>query len=1016
MASDVLFAPGAPRLLTMPAGSAFLKELARGLAEASGLAADPAAMADAVIYVPNRRSARELLLALFDAAGGRTILAPDIRALGDMEAGEPAPVAEQALSSLEPPLPEALRLGVLARLARHYTSHASGVEMTPAAALAAARELSGLLEQAAMSETADWSRLEQAVPADLALHWQRAHGFLRIVTELWPQWLEENGASDPFLARLRAAAAMAQRWQGSPPAGMVVIAGSTGATAPGRVLMRAALALPRGLVVLPGLDTRLTGARLAAISAAPGHPQNVLVQTLRYLGRNPGDVGSWPGRGETGAGEARRRLIHEALAPAEATADWRQALASMAAAAGQDVAGFASEALRGLSLVQTANEAAEAEAAALLMREAVETPGRTAALVTPDGGLARRVSALLGRWGIACTPSAPEPLSRTKAGSLISLCARWASDPGDPVTLASLLKHPYVRPHFEASRLDLFFLRGPRRWGSLEELAVSIERRADLERWQPFSEADQVDAAALVRSLDAHMRAAAADFTTGPVEAGDGARRIADLAGRISQTPFPWAGEDGAGASDLLQRLDQLSPFLGVMSAQAFVDLIQSEAAGVAVRSGRPEHPRLFIWGPLEARLQSADLMILAGLNEDVWPRRPAPDVFLPSRLRSVVGLPDPEERMGLSAHDFAQLACAPEVVMLYSARRDDGPAVASRWVWRLQTLAEAAFGKRTQSLLPGAAGRVTQWAEMIRHRGLGDLPADFTAEPRPARRVPAHWPERLSVTRVDRLQRDPYSVWAEDVLGLKQVDVLSAPMASNLSGTAIHAAVEAFELEDGPKDRETLLERFRQALERQGLPLAEWLGRQAIWQVVADWYLQWRAGRNLAHPPWLERRGRWTVEIAGAPFTLSATADRIERTQEGGLIIVDFKTGQPPSEKMIASGLDQQMPLQGLIAQRGGFDGIAAAQVTGLEYVQLGARPKSRRVGEGAKSMASPADLMVSAEAGLSRLISAYRDPGAVFVSAPRVQFVRFDYGYNQLARRAEWNHDSEEGESDDG
>lgn len=1011
MAPEPLFAPGASRLRTIPAGSAFLSELARGLAEACGLAHDPAALADAVIYVPNRRSARALSLALFDAAGGRTILAPDIRALGDMDNGEPAPICEQVLLQDAPALPETLRLGVLAQLARHYATRAMGVDMPPASALAAARELSGLLEQAAMSEDADWSRLQEASFGDLAAHWERAQGFLRIVTDLWPQWLEENSASDPFRARVRAASAMARHWQARPPPGIVVIAGSTGATPPGRILMRAALGLQKGLVVLPGLDTGLSAARHAAIEAAPGHPQNALVRTLGALGLSPQDVAAWPGLSETGPRRARRRLVQEALAPADATADWRETLSGIAGEAGQDIAGFVSQALAGVSLIEAPNETAEAEAAALLMRETLGQEGRTAALVTPDSALARRVSALLARWGISCTPSAPEPLGRTRAGSLISLCARWAADPGDPVRLACILKHPFVRPHFDSDRLDLFFLRGPRRWGGLEELAASIELRHQLEPRPAFTPADQVQAAALVRTLEGHVRSAGADLSSGLTTTQEAARLLADLAGRISQTPFPWAGDDGAGASLLLQRLAELGPFLGDISGEAFADLVESEAAGLGVPSAARPHPRLSIWGPLEARLQSADRLILAGLNEDVWPRRPSPDMFLPPRLRPEIGLSDPEERMGLSAHDFAQLACAPEVVMLYSARREDGPAVASRWVWRLRTLAEAAFGAQTAHMLPGTSGPVMGWVEAVHRRGLGELPEGFSAEPRPVRRDPPDWPRRLSVTRVDRLQRDPYAVWAEDQLGLGQVDVLDAPLATHLTGTAIHAALEAFEKEGGSAGRAGLLGHLRSALARQGQSRADWLARYAIWSDIADWYLDWRGERDLVSAPWLEVRGALELSIAGAPFTLSATADRIERTRCGDLVIVDFKTGTPPSDKAIAAGLDQQMPLQAIIAMRGGFAGIPQGRVSALEYVAVRGHPSSRRVGD-ALPDTSLEDLIGAAGEGLVRLIGAYRSAQAVFVSAPRIQFVRHDYGYNQLARRAEWNQDMQDGE----
>lgn len=1016
MAADALFGPDAPRIRTIAPGTAFVRELARALAAETSLAQRPDALADAIIYVPNRRSARALSLALFDAAGGETLLPPDIRALGDLDSGEPPPVAEQALSGIAPPLSGTKQLGEITQLVRGYYRNALRMELPPASALSSARELLRLLEQAAMSETADWSKLADLNPgADLAAHWSRSADFLKIVTEYWPARLAELGATDPFRERIRAATALADHWREKPPGGPVIIAGSTGATPPGRILMRAVLGLPKGLIVLPGLDTWLNDKQWASVIKAPGHPQNTLIRTLMALGRSPDSVAPWPGISESGQARARVRLIHEALAPAEDTADWRATLENLARASAQPIEDFVRDGLTGLSIANTPNEAAEAEAAALLMRETLAQEGKTAALVTPDAGLARRVSALLGRWGIRVAPSAPVPLGRTQAGSLIGLCARWAADPGEPAVLASVLKHPFVRRKMESGKLDLYFLRGPRRWGSLDDLAHSIDTRHQLEPHAPFRREDQDEAILLVRRLGKILEEADGDFSLlTSVTADQAAKRVADLAGAISETPMPWAGEDGAGASNLLQRLADLGPYLGEMSPGSFADLVDAEASNLQVQTGDPEHPRLSIWGPLEARLQSADRLILAGLNEDVWPEKPPADAFLPRRFRAPLGLNDPEERMGLSAHDFAQLAAAPHVVMLYAGRRDDSPAVASRWVWRLRTLAEGAFGDRTPELLQGETGQLMDLVNALQKRNMNALPADF-AEPKPKKRAPQDWPRRLSVTRVDRLQRDPYSIWAESVLGLKQVDVLGAQLASNLRGTAIHAALDAFENEGVAKTAESLLDLIRIELSRTGEPEAAWAGRLAIWQDVVAWYLGWRDGRDIAGTFEREVRGEIAIEVSGRPFELSATADRIERTSTGGLVIIDFKTGLPPSDKAIEAGYDQQMPLQAVIAAQGGFRNVRPAPVDALEYVAIRGRPEARRIAEGKSSQKTLKELISAAADGYVRLVAAYRDPEAVFASAPRVQFVKYDYGYNLLARRAEWNRDTAGGDGGD-
>ncbi len=1009
---------GSGKVWTIAPGSDFLGSLARTLAQEFDLANRPDALAEAIIYVPNRRSARALTLALFDALGGKgKLLPPDVRTLGDLESEEPPPVAEAALIDLAMPLSPASRLGVLAKLVTAYFRQEYGRVLPPASALASARELSRILEQATFAEApVDWSRLEGlAVESELAGHLETSTRFLSIIAELWPAWLAENNKADPFAYRIQAAAAMAQRWRTQAPQFPVIIAGSTGATPSGRILMKAALDLPQGLVVFPGLDTDLSGKAIEAILKAPSHPQHTLIKTVISLGLTPGAVKTWPEESDGPSRAARRKLVHEALAPADDTADWRETLTELAGSAGATQADFARSALKGLSVIVLSDEASEADAAALLLRQVLDKQGARGALVTPDATLARRVSARMKRWGIHVPPSAGQPLARTQAGSLIALCAQWAVDPADPVALSAVLKHQFVSLRRAGDLLDLHFLRGPRRWKDLPALSALIGVKDKEERKPAFTPEDQAEAASAVQRLNDILSRSGADFSgVESIGVSEGVRRIAALAEAISETPMPWAGEDGAGASRLLERLDELGQYLEPVRPADLAQLIATECAGLTVSMGEAEHPRLSIWGPLEARLQSADLIVLAGLNEDVWPEKTPPDAFLPRRFRSALGLMDPDERLGLSAHDFAQLACAPKVVMLHAARRNDAPAVASRWVWRLRTLAQGALREEASTVLAGEAAELPGWVRAGQSQQ-GPMPAGgVRVEPRPTRR-PSGWPFRLSVTRVDRLQRDPYAIWAEDVLRLRTLDPMNGPMQANLRGTAIHKALELFEESGGEKSEAQLLSLLKAQLEASGTPDTDWLSRQAIWEMVVAWYLDWRGGRDVSGGLHLEVNGKIDYLIAGEKFVLSAQADRIETSAAGRLTIVDFKTGSSPSDKAISTGFDQQMPLQALIAQRGGFTGIPGAAVEALEYVEFKGKPKARKIGSGRIADMDVPSLTQRADEGVQKLIAAYRQPGAVFTSAPRVQFVKYDFGYNLLARRAEWTSDTSDGEGGD-
>jgi len=1004
-----LFSSGAGSVYTIPPGAPFLTRLAETLVAELNAKDDPAALADALIYVPNRRSARELAAALHTAIGKPAFLPPEIRALGDLESDEPPVGTEEAIAGLGPALSPARRIGELAQLVLAYYA-GIGETLPPGPALSAARELAGLLDQASLSGKADWSQLADMVDqGDLAVHWQSSVKFLEIVTEFWPKRLAELGAMDPFARRLAVAEALAQHWRAEPPKGAVIIAGSTGATPASRELMHAAAALEKGLIVLPGLDRSLTSEGIKAIRHEASHPQHALAETLTALGISPPDVAIWPGADLPPDAEARAALIHEALAPASKTSDWLERLAEISG--DESEAGFTTRALTGLTLIEAEDDSREALFAALLMRETLEQDGQTAALITPDAGLARAVSALLKQWDVHVPPSAGVPLLRTPAGSLAALVMDWAVDPGDPVLLCAVLKHPLTALDAAAARtLEQRFLRGPRRWTDLEDLSAHILRRKAREAGEKYKTytGDEADtASAFAAKLSTLIQTHAPDlsrdtFLTGHAAAPMVAALVQALAGERV-----WSGADGAGAARLLEDFAETTRPLLTLAIHSLPSLMETLASGVTVQAGGMAHPRLSIWGPLEARLQSADRIILAGLNESVWPQRPSADSFLPRHFRTALGLQDSEARLGLSAHDFAQFASAPDVVMLSAKRRDDAPAVASRWVWRLETLTKGALKDDAAIAMQPAAGRNPKdWADALEASAPSCPPGHAMPAPKPPLEAR---PDRLSVTRINTLQRDPYAIYAEQILDLPALDPLNAPLDARPRGTAVHDALERFEDDGEAKTPERLLALLEDSLIEAGEPEESVIGLRAVHRRTIDWYLtEWRAPRSdTVQDHFLEAGGKLELNIAGGPFTLSAKADRIELRKDGSLVIVDFKTGAPPSDAAIRAGLEQQMPLQALIAQTGKFHGVPQKPVSYLEYVSFKSAYAAKLVGGKKVTPDDTAEMTKQAEAGLIKLIEAYRDPRQAYFSAPRAQYLKYRGDYYQLARRAEWAED---------
>ncbi len=1010
-----LFDASGPKVYSLPPSASFLDELARGLIDACGARTDPAALADAIIFVPNRRSARELSLSFYRELGNGLII-PSIRTLGDVdEEDSAASIGAEALG-LPPAVSTPRRRGALANLIQAWRRAQEQPELPPGSALAAADELAALLDQSAVSEAIDWSELSNVeLEAHLAAHWKVSADFLKIVAEAWPNWLAEQGAMDPLARRRAAATALAEKWETNPPDHPVIIAGSTGATAASRRLMKAVASLPMGVIVLPGLDPELNKSGWLAVKDAPSHPQFAFERTLRTLAIDPRAVPLWPGVIETGLQSARRRLINESLAPAETTSGWTQRLKDLAEPG--DPKTLVGVGLSGLRIVEAEDEAEEALVAALLLRETLETPDRTAALAAPDSALGRRVGAILERWGLDISPSAGAPLNRTLPGGYILLLLRWAQDPSDPVLLLSLLKHPLTSLGRSRQQLDAIIaatevkaLRGPRKWPDLEGLAHHILHLHDeLPKGWPQDHAALLrSGAAIVEEIAIHHTTAAQVFSGRRIEGAVAAETCSHLAMSLAANPqspegqHVWAGRDGAQTATFLEQLAAVCHEMGGVDADFWPQFAEAVMQGMSAAPDAAEHPRIAIWGPLEARLQRRDRVIIAGLNEGSWPALPGADAFLNRILRRKLGFADADERIGLSAHDFAQLANAPDVILLRAKRVEDKPAVDSRWIWRLRTLAAGGLGSQAaanEALASAPDHDPVRWARRLRIAQKVE-PAR-PPEPRPP--VEARKLDSFSPSRVVQLIRDPYADYARRVLGLEALRRVGEPVDARERGTAVHAAIENYERNGGSLE-DLIVEELVAAGATEELIALE----RTLWLRAADFYLDWSAARAPSRiNSVLEETAKLTFASAAGETTLRATADRVEQLTDGTLAIIDFKTGRPKTAAQVQTGLEPQLSLEGAIAQESGFGAIKAAPVSQIIYFQFSTSKAVLNDDNGQPLVfedAGTSEVVDESLKGLKRLIAGYAKQDTPYRSKPRAEFA-WDYGdYDRLARRKEW------------
>ncbi|GAA0727713.1 double-strand break repair protein AddB [Sphingomonas japonica] len=903
------------RLYSIPPHRAFADALAIGLLRRFG--SDPIAMARGLVLVPNNRAKRAITDA-FVRASGTGLLLPRLVAIGDPELDEasgalfdPVDGAEQVPPAVDP----LQRRLILARLVSEERAR-TGEPIDAGEAVRLAGDLARTLDQLLVEEMPPSRLGEIEIAQELSEHWQRSLALFEVILDRWPRELKRLGRIDLAERRTRLIDRTAQAWTASPPAGFVCAAGiTTSAPAIARML-RSIAAMPQGMVVLPGLAIDMSDAEWDSLGPHPvdpvtgrrrrgheTHPQFALKVLIERMGVSRGEFDPWRVASELDAPPARSKAIASALTPAEFTAGWTALPA-------------AERRLSGVRSLEAATPAEEAQAIAIALRETLGTSGKTAALVTPDRMLARRVAAHCARWGIAIDDSAGQPLSESLPGTLLLAIADAGAQAFAPVPLLTLLKHPLVRmgdgrgTWLDGVRLLDRALRGPRPAAGLDGIDAYLAdqsgrdggiRRAAQHRWKEMRDLLASIEATFARSL-----------------------RLTELIGCVREAATTltgdasWARSEGRAAAELLAGIEERAGEAPAQVDPASIGpMLRTLMDEIAVRPPQGGHPRLAIYGLLEARLQTADLMILGGLNEGVWPGLPAPDPWLAPRIRSELGLPGLERRIGLSAHDLAGALGAREVLLTRARRDASAPTIASRFWLRLEALASGL--DRAEAL--------GDWAHAI------DDPGSYAPAARPAPEPPSELrPKRISVTQVDRLKADPYAFYAQRVLGLAALDAIDADPSAAWRGTAVHGVLQIWAQEDGCDPTKLRPRAEAMLADARTHPLIRALWRPRLIAAI-DWIAEELADRVAEGRAVLGAERAGAIEIAGV--TLSGTFDRIDSLADGGLAIIDYKTGKAPSPAAVSAGYSMQLGLLGLIAERGGFEGIAGT-ARAFEYWSL--------------------------------------------------------------------------------
>ncbi|MDX2028032.1 MAG: double-strand break repair protein AddB [Alphaproteobacteria bacterium] len=958
-------------VFTIPPDTAFADALAEGLLREAG--GDTFKLSEALILLPTRRACRHLREAFLRHGGGKAMLLPRMQPIGDLDEDE-LYFTDAEIDAAMPPAIAPVRRQLL--LARLIAGKNPGMPLDQAAQLAEA--LARFLDEVQI-EQLGFSSLETLVKEqDLAAHWQETVVFLQILTKEWPKILGDEGCIDPAERRNRVLAAQAAAWRAKAPNYRVIAAGSTGSMPATAELLDVIAGLPQGAVILPGLDQAMDEESWQEVTET--HPQYGLKQLLEKLGVKRSDVRRW--NDGTEKISSRVRLLQESMRPAEVSEAWQKL----------KPADIPREALQGLARLELDHPQEEARAIALLLHEALETPRKTATLVTPDRALAERVSALLARWGIEANDSGGTPLAALPIGGfLLDILAAAAPD-ATPVDDLSLLKHPFAacglspaecRSHARQVEMDL--------WRDTRKK----ERKADSKKWfrqfkdslKPVSDTWNKPLP-LAAHLQTHIKLAEQIATTDDTAGSD---RI--WQGEAGEAAAAWLDEWQNAAHDFL-------PLTGADYAELFAGFLRS----ITMRPRFGLHPRISILGPLETRLIHADRVILGGMNEGSWPPDTGVDPWMSRPMKKAFGLPLPERRIGLSAHDFVQLASAPEVFLTRARRSGNTPTVPSRFLLQLDAVLRAldyTIGKQDalEAALPWK-----EWARML------DEPEQIKPCERPNPKPPSDQrPKELSVTDIGTWQRNPYAIYARHVLKLRPLDPLEDEIDAAERGSMIHKALDEF-IKQHPAD-----------LPPNALPKLMEIGRKifteyeehpqakAFWwprfERIAAWFVDnERAQRARGIMP-VKAEAEGHISLNG--FGLKGRADRIDRMPDGALAITDYKTGGVPKVKEVEAGYEPQLPLLALIAAEGGFAGVPAGETSTLAYWKLGGGREAAKI-QTLKEDATT--LRENARDRLEQLVKAFADPAMPYQAVPKPGLQpRYDK-YAHLARLQEWGRTEEE------
>ncbi len=957
----------ANKIYNISAGASFVDVLAQIYLQK--YADNPDELAKVLFLLPNRRACQSLADAFVRRHDLKPTILPQIKPIAEVDEDEVFLTRDSSLLHNLLPAVDSTEKVLQFTLMIMKKSELGMDNISLAQAYALAQNLAQLTDMS-YNERLDLRKIKDLVGEEYAIHWKQTLLLLQIITEYWPQILAENGKIDVAQRRNILLESEIKLWQQNQTNQHIVVAGTTAAFPILKELVKTVAELPNGAIYLYGLDKYLEDSAWEKIDE--NHPQYELKELLEYLNISRDSV---PNADILQPFALREKIVAETMRPAESSCAWRDLSTHPIPA----------EQFDNIRLLNCDDLRQEAAAIALIIRHTLETPEKTAALVTMDRNLSRRVVSELQKWDINADDSAGRPLSLTQIGIYLRLI--WNVLENDSQTaIISLFKHPFTACKMSRAKFTQKAMELERIWRTGAEPTPEITEFLEhfYKILRPLSELYAQPYVELQQVFKAHLEVA---------------EKLADTDTKTG-AQLIWREDDGAAAAKWVSEFINKSSLLGTIQTNDYGGLFTVLLSEQSVRKRYGTHPRVKILGPIEARLTQYDVTVIGEANEGIWPNLPQPDMWMSRPMKQEYGLPLPERQIGVSAADFAHLLNAPQVYVTRAKKIDGNPINKSRWWLRLETVLEANFGSEEGAFDFIYNQPYTYWAKNIDRR---DSYMPISApDPRPAveRR-----PRELSATNIEKLMRDPYIIYAKKILELYRLDDVDTPKQPYDFGNIVHKVLEKFNTKynsdvypEPATARKLLLEYGNEQFDAANVP-AETL---AFWRPRFESMMDWIISKEQAYRPQIakihnEIEGKISIKGRIGPFVLTAKADRIDKLKNGKLNILDYKTGNDKSVKSIVAGKAPQLPLEGLIASAGGFGGVAPATIESLQYWAFKDKFNATDAVQSAKAMSV-------VQSAVQNLINAYDRVEQPYLVKPRPSSAPEYSDYDHLSRIKEW------------